>query len=327
VHGKPASWELSSEQIATFRREGVLVIPGLLRDKELQDAIRAVKRIQRSQNLAQRVFYRLFPSYKSLQFQSWRKHRALEKVAFDSAAPTICAQLMGLSCENNNNNPRCVRLLKDAVLGYRAGDRGCGWHVDDKIFWPCEDRNVGKPDAGINVWITLSPVSCAEGGGLAVAPGSHRKRFAKRARQVIASKGHVTTNLLETLDPECHEKMESLKRVYDLEPGDAIVHDRYIFHRAYPFVDPIEGKKAGVKHRISLRYVPEDATFFDLAGKERAAEVKMLSTGDKISKGGEYYPQTWPDSLPEERGKKVLEDENDISFKLLLKILRNKKKK
>mmetsp|Transcript_23969 Transcript_23969/g.57853 ORF Transcript_23969/g.57853 Transcript_23969/m.57853 type:complete len:358 (+) Transcript_23969:85-1158(+) len=315
---------LTKGQISTFRRDGVIVIRGLLQGKELRDAIRAAKRIQRSQGLAQRIFYQLFPSYRNLKFQSWRKHKALERVAFDSAAPAICASLMGLE-EGGTTSPRPVRLLKDAVLGFSAGDKGCGWHVDDKVFWPCEDCNVGKVDAGVNVWITLSTVTADEGGGLAVAPGTHMARgFAKRARDAIAERGPMSTCLLEALKPDCHEKMERLKKVYDLQPGDAIIHDRYIFHRADNFRDPIKSKKAGTKQRISLRYVPADATFYNFNGNERAVEAKQINTGDAISKGGEYYPQVFPNSLPEERMAKVKQDKDFVSLSALSRLLLSK---
>jgi len=286
-----------------------------LQGEELKNAIRASKRVHRSRSLTQLIVSRLFPTpYSSLEFQTWRKHKALEKLAFDSAASTISAKLMGLDRENGAE--RSVRLLKDAVLGYQAGDIGCGWHVDDKYFWPCEDKNIGQRDAGVNVWITLSPVSVKEGGGLAIAKGSHKAAFAKKAREAI--KKPFTTCLLESLAPDLHDKMEKLKTIYDLEPGDAIIHDRYIFHRAHEFADHVEGKKAGVKLRISLRYVSDDAIFFNNT-VDRAIEVKNLSTGDLISKGGEYYPQTWPNSLLEERNKKAMIERPITSLRSLFK--------
>jgi len=327
--GGPAPYNVTPEQIATYKLDGVIVIRGLLEGRELKGAIKAANRIQRRKGLGQRISYKKNPIYRNLEFQTWRKDRALEKVAFDSAAPTICAKLMGLdgidstastNIDDKNNLGgsrsedtgvfRPLRLLKDAVLGYSAGDKGCGWHVDDKIFWPCEDRNIGKRDAGANVWITLSTVTTAEGGGLAVAPGSHRLNFAKKARKAISSSASKTC-ILEKLAPDCHEQMEKIKAVYDLQPGDAIIHDRYIFHRTEAFLDPIRGKKAGTKQRISLRYVPADATFFNNQLTEaRLVEEKGMATGDYVSKGAEYFPQTWPDRLPEERDMKVHSEEN-----------------
>jgi len=104
---------------------------------------------------------------------------------------------------------RQLRLLKDAVLGYNSGDQRCGWHVDDKTFWPCEYRKFGERDSGINVWIALSLISAKEVGGLALAKGSHKVSFAKKAREIIAENGGQTSSLLEST------KMEELKELYD----------------------------------------------------------------------------------------------------------------
>ena len=321
------SYELTREQIQTYRRDGVIVVRGLLQGQELHDAIQAVQKLQRRKSLGQRLLYKLNPLYRNFEFQTWRRDPALEYIAFDSCAPHICARLMGLD-KNVDRKDGCLkrplRLLKDAVLGYSVGDKGCGWHVDDKMFWPCEDRNVGQRDAGINVWITLSPISIAEGGGLAVAPTSHRRWFARKARNLIASKGSQTTCALQTLAPKLHDKMEQLKCLYDLQPGDAIIHNRYVFHRAEPFVD--EKTKSGssnTKQRISLRYVPADATYF---GSEVSTDIvvqeKGLKTGDAISKGGAYFPQTWPTYLDDERSTKVLEDKNPFTLMKIYKMIR-----
>ena len=329
-----APYDLTSKQIETFQRDGVIVVYGLLQGKQLNNAIKSAKRIQRARGLGQRLLYKLNKSYGNLEWQTWRKYRGLEEVAFESAAPTICAKLMGLDRsrtgdEENRSNPRrALRLLKDAVLGYRAGDLGCGWHVDDKVFWPCEDRNIGKRDAGINVWITLSPVTKEEGGGLAVAPGTHKLGFASKAREAISTSFGGTCKL-QDLAPECHEKMEELKTVYDLQPGDAIIHDRYVFHRSHPFVNPssIKSRMAGSKQRISLRYVPSDSTFFDnnLVDRE-IVSAKGISTGDHVSRGGEYFPQCWPNRLKEEESMQVLAEKNPFTLKLLLNMARSTKK-
>ena len=43
----------------------------------------------------------MFPAYRTLSFQTYREHKALKKVAFDSTASTICAKLMGLDDHND----------------------------------------------------------------------------------------------------------------------------------------------------------------------------------------------------------------------------------
>merc|ERR1711865_194671 len=118
-----------------------------------------------------------------------------------------------------------------------------------------------------------------EGGGLVVSPGSHdlsgkKKvgRLVKKARLSIASLGSQTTCALAVLDPDFNAALERLKRVYDMQPGDAIIHDRYLFHKPDAFNDEDEAtndndndndkKKIGAisvtKQRISLRYMPSD---------------------------------------------------------------------
>jgi hypothetical protein len=189
--------------------------------------------------------------------------------------------------------------------------------------------------------ITLSPVTVAEGGGLAVAPGSHCLsgkgkigKLAKKARKIITSSGSGTTCFLEELDPECNSQMDELKRVYDLQPGDAIVHDRYLFHKPDRFKiddgdDDDDEKKSKnknkkiVKQRISLRYMPSDATFFDNGMNiDGAHQQKKLVTGDPLWKAGEYFPQTWPYALEEETNARVIQDQNLFDTKFLFKTLK-----
>ena len=347
----PAPYELTRQQIADFRKDGVIVVRGLLEGEALNEAVEAANKIQKSQSWSQRIFHKMFPLYRNLSFQTYRKHKALQKVAFDSTAPTIVAKLMGLDKQNeqgDSQNPRSLRLLKDAVMGFSRGDKGCGWHVDDKHFWPCEDthqdnsqgptkgsnRKIKSSDrntAGINVWITLSPVTAEEGGGLAVAPGSHnltgRGRVGKllrKARRTIASGGAQTTCALAMMDPTSHEYMERTKRVYDLQPGDAIIHDRYLFHKPDNFKSTNdENQDTVTKQRISFRYMPSDATYFDNGQSVDAAlEHKNMKTGDPLWKGGEYFPQAWPHQLEAEAKASPREDENIFGTKRVFQLAR-----
>ena len=33
-----------------------------------------------------------------------------------------------------------LHVMKDAMLAFDPDNRGCGWHVDDKFFWPVSSR-------------------------------------------------------------------------------------------------------------------------------------------------------------------------------------------
>ena len=350
VTAVPAHYELTKQQIADFRRDGVIVVRGLLDGEILRDAVKAAHTVEKRRSWAQRLVHKIFPAYRNLDFQTYRKYKALQKVAFDSTAPTICAKLMGLdeewngSTSSSNTSPRSLRLLKEAIFGFGKGDTGCGWHVDDKLFWPCEDshsdnqtegtkeqRQKRRSDTGINVWITLSPLTAEEGGGLAVAPRSHNLtgkgragNFLQRARKAIASKGPQTQCFLDKVDPSCHQYMERSKRVYDLQPGDAIIHDRYVFHKTEGFNEKSsKSEKEGeevIKHRISFRYMPSDATFFNNGnGNDGAAFQKKLQTGDPLWKAGEYFPQVWPNRLEDEAKTSPKPDVNLFGSRFLIR--------
>lgn len=322
-YSAPAEFNLTASQIEDYERDGFIIVKGLIQGEDLTKAIQAVNKIQKRQSIGQRIFYKLMPTYKNLSFQTWRSHKALEHIAFDSAAPTISAKLMGLD-SSVDGETRSLRLLKDAVLGYTAGDKGCGWHVDDKMFWPCEDQKFGDRDAGINVWITLSPISAKEGGGLAVAKGSHKVSFAEKAREVIAEKGGQTTCHLESLDPQLNANMEELKELHDLEAGDAIFHNRYLFHRVQSLFDEENSRNKKTKQRISLRYVSADDTFYDDMGREgKAIEARGLKTGDVVSKGGPWFPQTWPYRLTAEKNVRVKAEKNPFDLLKVLKLIKN----
>jgi len=148
--------------------------------------------------------------------------------------------------------------------------QGCGWHVDDKGFWPSRDDDSGL---GINVWIALDKYRISHGGGLAVAPTSHRASFASSARKAISS-GFGDTCRMRELSPENHEKLEALKVTYDMEPGDAIIHTRYCFHRSDDFTEEgkshfysdTESQSSPTKKallRYSIRYMPADSFIAD----------------------------------------------------------------
>merc|ERR1712038_860195 len=341
----PPTFELSPEQLADFKRDGYVVIRGLLSGQELKNAVKTAKKLNRIP-LVRRLSNMFINIYRQTSFQTWRAHKSMEHIAFDSSVPSIAAQLMDYanfeddeteaSSSQSSQNPPAVRLLRDAFLSYQDGGIGCGWHVDDKGFWPCEDSPLHTPDAGVNVWITLSPLRASEGGGLAVAPSSHAVSWREDARSVIASPTNgpmPLTCAMEDLSPEYHRKFEEMKLTLDMEPGDAIIHDRYMFHRTVQFKD--EGKKGlfsrwrkRTKLRISLRYMPSDANLFVINKMfDQAFEEKDLMTGDKIEKGEEYFPQVWPTSLSGERKKEVKKEEGLYTLSFMFKMLKQASKK
>lgn len=275
---------LSEEQMQTFDRDGVILVRGLVKGEELIAAIEQVKLIGMKKNAFSTS------NYKNIEFQTWRTNNALKDVAIHSDVPKAAAQLINRgSRKEDREGP--VRLLKDAVLCYSPGGLGCGWHVDDKYFWPCHDDSTG-----VNVWIALSPMSAARGGGLAVSPGSHKEKFAQDGIPIIQAGG---TCGMETLAPQIHNKLEDMKVLYDMEPGDAIIHDRWLFHRSEKF-NGIEDDDV-VLNRYSIRYMPADARAFDNGYDEVYKDEKYKGMdGKQLKSFNGYYPQVFPTTIASE---------------------------
>ena len=227
---------LSRDEVATFERDGAVVVRGLVRGELLQRVLEARHSVQNS-----------LPNneYASLAFGAWQGHSALEELALRSTVTDAARQLLGRDD---------VHLLLDAFFELRSGQQGCGWHVDDKFFWPCEG------DDGLNVWIALDAVG-HDGGGLAFAPGTHLADF-DDVRETIKTPvdGAAATCQLAELNPAQNARVEARKQVPLMNPGDAIIHKRNLFHRAVPFTTTTttatDEKSIA---RFSARYVPSDA--------------------------------------------------------------------
>ena len=144
---------------------------------------------------------------------------------------------------------------------------------------------------------TLSPLKASEGGGLAVAPGSSCASWSEKCRAVIENKPgeRPLTCRLAELSPEYNGRLDAMKALHDMEPGDAIFHSRYCFHKGEQF------DKGDTKLRYSIRYMPADARFFDIGDYEAATREKGLTDGAPLAHAGEYYPQVWPRPIRGER--------------------------
>lgn len=283
IETSESSGILTEEQIQIFERDGVLLVRGLINGEELRAAIEEVSLIGSKKSP-------FFKSYKNIEFQAWRNSKALKDVAIFSKVPRAAAQLINLKSSGKNSKGP-IRLLKDAVLCFSPDGAGCGWHVDDKFFWPCHNDFTG-----VNVWIALSPMSAERGGGLAVSPGSHKEKFAQNAIPIIVAGG---TCAMETLAPAVHKKLEDMKVVYDMEPGDAIIHDRWLFHRSDSF-KKTEAEDV-VLNRYSIRYMSEDARAYDNGFDPVFKDEKHKGKDGHPLKSFEgFFPQVFPSAIASE---------------------------
>jgi hypothetical protein len=188
-------------------------------------------------------------AYGTVATEAWNQHKVFEDLALRSALAAAAEQLTPPE-QRGAAGDKPLRVLRDGFFSLAPGKKGCGWHVDDAFFWPAKRDGPGP---GLNVWVALDNVEEGAGGGLAFAPGSHRPGFLPH-RAVIRKPGAVPqTCEMESLSPECHTSLEAIKECPAMQPGDAIIHTRFLFHRGDPFVTS-EGEPVA---RYSVRYVPE----------------------------------------------------------------------
>lgn len=250
----------SPSQINSFYRDGYVLVRGLLDEKDTKYLQQCAKEsIKRKGPLDDFVK----TAYKKIEFNTLLSDERLANITRGIPVHQIMEKKKSIIPFPLPRAMRGgkVRVLKDAFLSFLPGLNGCGWHVDDESFWPTKVNNRGSE--GVNVWIALSEYKRSRGGGLAIAPTSHARSWTKRARDLLRSTGK--TCQLESLSPELHTSCEALaERTMDMQPGDAIIHSRWLFHRSDPFTEE------GIQHfngpgqkdplmRYSIRYMPEQS--------------------------------------------------------------------
>lgn len=274
---------LSEQDIKTFQQDGVIIIRNLISGQDLIDAQKIANDISKQKSI--------YNSYKAIKFQNWKSNKSLKNIAIYSKAAKIASELININNHGNSDHHSSsssiipVRMLKEAILSFGKGSTGCGWHVDDKMFWPCRNELTG-----INVWIALSPISVKQGGGLAVAKGSYKMKWAQDSIPII-HEGTFKTCSMEKLNEGIHRKFEAIKLEWDMQPGDAIIHDRWCFHRSENFHDENSVDDDVVLNRYSIRYMPENAQIVDL--KYQGSSLDPELTG-KEGHELRMYPNLFP---------------------------------
>ena len=117
-----------------------------------------------------------------------------------------------------------------------------------------------------------------------MANGTHRL-FQEKENWIRDCYGVIQGNTcaMETASPECHAKLEAIKLQWDMKPGDAVLWNRWSFHRTV-----VGTSKAGQQtqqRRYSVRYMPANA-------KAMGAVHYSVSQGGPFD--SPYYPQVYP---------------------------------
>ncbi|MCC5975695.1 MAG: phytanoyl-CoA dioxygenase family protein [Rubellimicrobium sp.] len=258
---------LSDDHIATYRRDGVVLIRGLFADHV--EALRAG--IDRNmadpgpfaaENLHPGEAGRFFDDY-----CNWTRIPEFEGVIRSSPAAAVAADLMGSDR---------VQVFHDHVLVKEPGtSKPTPWHQDGPYYFVEGAQTV-------SFWSPLDPVREAS---LRCVAGSHLW-----PRPVLPKRWLANTDFYP--DPELYmpvpdpdaEGMEV--REWAMEPGDAVAFDFRTLHGA-------RGNTATTRRRaFSLRLVGDDARYAERPGPTSPPfPGHGMRAGDRLRE--DWFPVIW----------------------------------
>ncbi|GAX25890.1 hypothetical protein FisN_6Hh072 [Fistulifera solaris] len=320
--------EISRQLVEAYAKDGVVAIRGLMDDElltSLQNESTIFMQQQQERNARRRrkPQTQFFTNVHGAIFRNYQwntttpaLNNSFVRVALTSLVPKLAGELLqSVGAMNDSQN---LRVLRDIFLAKDTEQYVCGWHVDDIGFWPA------LPDApGINAWIALDDMPLEKGGGFAVAVGSHQAPWLHQALKEIGAPttfppegyasahdminrrtGNGTCNLKRGA-PHLHRRMEDTKRVYDIQRGDVIFHDRWLFHRTVPMNRTLlkDEEEERIYRRYSIRYSPGTAIIPPGYGTEWSVLYDPQNggrTANRVSESLPWYPQAWPTPLDHE---------------------------
>jgi ectoine hydroxylase-related dioxygenase (phytanoyl-CoA dioxygenase family) len=158
--GRATGSPIAPEHVEAFRRDGFVVVPGLLDGDELArfgaavDAAVAARTAWDRRRLEEKSRYE--QSFQQC-INLWEDHAGVRPLSFHARVARTAAGLLGVPA---------VRLWHDQALYKEAGGRGTDAH-QDQPYWPIREADT------ITAWIPFDG-STLESGAMGYLPGSHR---------------------------------------------------------------------------------------------------------------------------------------------------------
>jgi ectoine hydroxylase-related dioxygenase (phytanoyl-CoA dioxygenase family) len=233
-----AAVEIAPEAVEDFRRDGAVVLRGLLEPAEVRLLAAGVERnLADPSELAIRTDDADGPGAFFEDFCNWTRIEEFERAIRDSALAPVAGALMGGSQ---------VRLFHDHVLVKEPGTTTrTPWHQDQPYYCVEGERNV-------SLWIPLDEVPRES--TLEFVAGSHAAGTWFMPRTFVEETPMVFEpgTLADVPDIEADRGAHEIVG-WELEPGDAVAFHMLTLHAA-----------AGSKTRrraFSLRLIGDDARF------------------------------------------------------------------
>jgi len=269
-------YPLLAEQIATFERDGVIHLPGVLDEKSVERGREACAQVPAVETVEGSMADEYF-----MKLRCWEKNQTFKQICTASALPGIAAQLV---------RSEKMNVLYDQMFSIApsSGDR-TPWH-HDLPYWPVRGAQV------VTVWVAFDRV-VAENGALEFIRGSHLWE----ARYQAFSTGEESGDGFMPFESGVSDGVQpipdfDLQRAehdivsFDLEPGDALAFHALSVHASRP------NTTANMQRRgYAMRYTGDDVRYY--AGPVWNVYIAnpTLKTGDRLD--SEQYPVVFDSRL------------------------------
>lgn len=239
------SYPLSAEQIDRFRRDGHVLLPGMLAVDALapyrQAIVEAVDRhATETRPLAERDTY----GKAFLQiFNLWTLDDVARRFVLARRFAEAAARLLGV---------RALRLYHDQALFKEAGGGATPWH-QDQHYWPLDTNGT------ITLWMPLRDVA-ENMGMMRFADGAHE-------RGCIANKG-ISDASQAFYDAYVRARGLPLSAERTARAGDASFHAGWALHRAGP------NESANRREVMTVIYFADGARVTDPVRPEARGDLR-----------------------------------------------------
>jgi ectoine hydroxylase-related dioxygenase (phytanoyl-CoA dioxygenase family) len=254
---------LTPQQVEEFRRDGFVVVPGLLSADELRrygSAVdEAVARRSRAdtRTLAQKSRYE--QSFTQCQ-NLWEDSPGVRQLSFHPLLGETAARLLGVEA---------VRLWHDQALYKEPGGRETDPH-QDQPYWPIVETNT------VTAWIPFDGSTVASG-AMGYLPGSHRLGLREFVNIFTGSDD----------DPLAREELAGMEPVWAEVPAGAVAfHHGLTFHLAGP------NTTATVRRVHTVIYFADGSTRGEGRFPHPSVERAGIPMGAVIA--SDVTPLAWP---------------------------------
>jgi hypothetical protein len=269
--GPSASPAVSAADASAFRRDGVVLLRGVLTEAEIATLARGVERnLAALGPLGMNATEPGQPGAFVEDFRNWDRIAEYEQVIRGSALAAAAGELTG---------SREVRLFHDHLLVKEAGTLDPSpWHQDQPYY--CIDGSQT-----VSFWIPLDPV--ARPSTLEFVAGSHADGTWFMPRSFVAKTPMVFDEgaLEEVPDVEARRDAFDVKG-WAMEPGDAVAFNMLTLHAAAG--SPVR------RRAFSVRFTGDDVTW---APRPHRTSPPFDDVGDALTAGAPLdhplFPVVW----------------------------------